>query len=766
MASPIAKVVVDLALDREFDYRIPAHLADAVQIGSRVAVPFGRTTAKGYVVGLADKSTYDKLKEIGEVVGKKPLLGDKILELTRWMGKYYCCPVELAVKCALPEVVRKSKISWKERQYVKPGKISPQDLAKLRKRAPKQARALEILQKSEGMFVAKLVQHADTDAAAVKRLAEKGFIVLADRVEERDPFGGEVFLPTKPLTLTPDQQTALDLCQAAIDGAAIDSGSGLSAARVGAPGPLPHSSSPVTDHRLPVLIHGVTGSGKTEIYLQAIEHALRQGKDSIVLVPEISLTPQTVERFRARFQNQQITVLHSHLSAGERHDQWHKIRDGQSHIVIGARSAVFAPVQALGLIVIDEEHETSYKQDEAPRYNARDVAVMRGKIEGAAVVLGSATPSLESFYNARRGRYALATLPQRVDNRKMPLMRIVDMRQEAIRQKGLHVLSRKLHDAIQARLDKREQVILFLNRRGYATHLFCPKCGYVAQCTNCSVSLTYHRQSEQLLCHLCGFVGGVPKQCPECRDPSIRYAGMGTEKVESAIQKAFPKARVQRMDSDMMTKKSLYREVLGAFRVGKIDILVGTQMIAKGLHFPNVTLVGVIYADMALHLPDFRAGERTFQLLVQVAGRAGRGDVEGEVVVQSFTPFHEAIQYARHHDFIGFYEQEMEVRQQTGWPPVSRLVCITARSRSEDKAKFVAHALARDLKKRLGSVKVEMGEPTPAPLARIQTQYRYQIMLRTHHILQLVELLSQTMMSLKPPEDVNMVVDVDPISLL
>ena len=776
VASPIAKVVVDLALDREFDYRIPAHLADAVQIGSRVAVPFGPRTAQGYVVGLADNSTYPHLKEIGEVVGKKPLLGDKILELTRWMGKYYCCPVELAVKCALPEVVRKAKISWKERQYVKPGKISPEDLTKLRKRAPKQARALEILQKHEGLFVSKLVQLADTDDGAIKKLAEKGFILLTDRVEERDPFGGEVFLPTKPLPLTPDQQTALDLCKAAIDGAAGRArppGAPLSESHGRPGGPsLPTAPdaprSTLHDAPKPILIHGVTGSGKTEVYLQAIEHALRQGKDSIVLVPEIALTPQTVERFRARFQNQQITVLHSHLSAGERHDQWHKIRDGQSHIVIGARSAVFAPVQALGLIVIDEEHETSYKQDEAPRYNARDVAVMRGKIEGAAVVLGSATPSLESFYNARRGRYTLTSLPQRVDNQKMPIMRIVDMRQEAIRQKGLYVLSRRLRDAIQARLDKREQVIVFLNRRGYATHLFCPKCGYVAKCPNCSVSLTYHRKAAQLLCHLCGSIAGVPKVCPnpECRDPAIRYAGMGTEKVESALQKAFPKARVQRMDSDMMTKKNLYREIFGAFRVGKIDILVGTQMIAKGLHFPNVTLVGIIYADMALHLPDFRAGERTFQLLVQVAGRAGRGDIEGEVVVQSFTPFHPAVQYARQHDFIGFYEQEMEFREELKYPPLSRLVCITTRSRSEDKAKFTANALAREIKKRLGTLQVEMGEPTPAPLARVQNQYRYQVMLRTQHIMQLGEILSQTMTSLKPPEDVGVAVDVDPISLL
>jgi primosomal protein N' (replication factor Y) len=641
------------------------------------------------------------------------------------------------VKCALPEVVRKAKISWKERQYVKPGKISPEDLAKLKKRAPKQARVLDILQRSSGMFVFKLAKLADTDGTTIKKLAEKGYIQLSDQIDDRDPFGGEVFLPSQPLTLTPDQQNALDLCQAAVD-----------------------------NPDKPVLIHGVTGSGKTEVYLQAIEYALHQGKDSIVLVPEISLTPQTVERFRARFQNQQITVLHSNLSAGERHDQWHKIRDGQSHIVIGARSAVFAPVQALGLIVIDEEHETSYKQDEAPRYNARDIAVMRAKIEHAAVVLGSATPALESFYNASRGRYALATLPSRVDNKKMPIMRIIDMRQEAIRQKGIHVLSRKLRDAIHARLDKSEQVILFLNRRGYATHAFCPKCGYVAKCPNCSVSLTYHRKAAQLLCHLCGYVGGVPKACPECRDPAIRYAGMGTEKVESAIQKAFPKARVQRMDSDMMTRKTLYREILGAFRVGKIDILVGTQMIAKGLHFPNVTLVGIIYADMALHMPDFRAGERTFQLLVQVAGRAGRGDVEGEVVVQSFTPHKEAIQFAREHDYVGFFDYEMEFRQATEMPPITRMICVTVKSRQEDKAKFVAEVVAKEIQKQTTHLKVLMGGATPAPLARVQNHYRYQVILRSAQITPLVEAVGKVMAATKMPDGVAASVDVDPISLL
>ncbi len=739
MTHSIAKVVVDLALDREFDYRIPSHLQGAIHIGSRVAVPFGARTAQGYVVGLADSSPYPKLKDLGDLLTKKPLLSDRILELTRWMGRYYCCPVELAVRCALPEVVRKAKISWKERQFVRFKDISAADFERLKKKAPKQAAVIERLRGGEGLFVARLLEATGATADAVKRLTAKGYVEISDQTQERDPFGGEIFLPTFPLKLNDEQQRALELCRSQIEN--------------------PQS---------PILIHGVTGSGKTEVYLQAIEHTLRQGKDSIVLVPEISLTPQTVERFRARFPEQYVAVLHSHLSGGERHDQWHKIRDGQAHIVIGARSAVFAPVQALGLIVVDEEHENSYKQDETPRYNARDVAVMRGKLEGAAVVLGSATPSLESYYNTQRDRYRLATLPHRVDQKKMPLIRVVDMRQETIRQKGLHVLSGKLHTAIEQRLAKNEQTIVFLNRRGYATHLFCPKCGYVGHCPNCSVSLTYHRKAEQLLCHLCGFTGTPPKLCPnpDCRDPAIRYAGMGTEKVESALQHAFPKARVQRMDSDMMTRKSLYREILGAFRVGKIDILVGTQMIAKGLHFPNVTLVGIIYADMALHLPDFRAGERTFQLLVQVAGRAGRGDVEGEVIVQSFTPYHSSVQYARKHDYLGFYAQEIEYREQAFYPPKTRLICLTLRGRNEEKTKFVAEALARKLQEATTAIKVIQAGPTPAPLSRVQGKYRFQIMLRTGLILKLTDAVSKVVAGFKLPDDISLSVDVDPLSLL
>ncbi len=544
------------------------------------------------------------------------------------------------------------------------------------------------------------------------------------------------------------------------------------------------------------LLHGVTGSGKTEVYLQALTHALEQGKGAIVLVPEISLTPQTVERFKARFSSGKlqtlVAVLHSHLSAGERHDEWHKIRQGRARIVIGARSAIFAPVEPLGLIIVDEEHEHTYKQEEAPRYHARDVAIMRGQMENAVVVLGSATPSLESYYNCKKGKYTLLELPERVDDQKMPHVRVVDMRQAAYKEKGPPIFSNQLKEAITQRLERGEQTILFLNRRGYSTALQCPKCGFVAQCPNCSLALTYHRPEQKLRCHICGFMDAVPAACPnvKCRNPAIRYAGLGTQKVEETLAKLFPDARVKRMDADTMKRKDDYRKVLGDFRVGKTDILVGTQMIAKGLHFPNVTLVGIIYADLALHQPDFRAGERTFQLLTQVSGRAGRGDVEGEVFVQAFAPFHPAIQYARRHDFTGFYEQEIEFREQLKYPPVSRVALLTLKGRNEDKVKFSADHLKRELEKKLmdnklltrpaatlsppggerdgarGAFKdLILAGPAPAPLLRAETYYRYQIMLRTRAMSKLSQALAKIVATLALPEDVTLSVDIDPVNL-
>jgi primosomal protein N' (replication factor Y) len=544
------------------------------------------------------------------------------------------------------------------------------------------------------------------------------------------------------------------------------------------------------------LLHGVTGSGKTEVYLQALAHTLEQGKGAIVLVPEISLTPQTVERFKARFSSGKlqtlVAVLHSHLSAGERHDEWHKIRQGRARIVIGARSAIFAPVEPLGLIIVDEEHEHTYKQEEAPRYHARDVAIMRGRMENAVVVLGSATPSLESYYNCKKGKYTLLELPERVDDRKMPRVRVVDMRQAARGEKGIPIFSNQLKEAMHQRLEKQEQTILFLNRRGYSTALQCPKCGYVAKCPNCSLALTYHRPEQKLRCHICGQVENVPTVCPneKCRNPAIRYAGLGTQKVEETLAKLFPNARVRRMDADTMKRKDDYRKTLGDFRVGKTDILVGTQMIAKGLHFPNVTLVGIIYADLALHQPDFRAGERTFQLLTQVAGRAGRGEVEGEVFVQAFTPFHPAIQYARRHDFPGFYEQEIEFREQLKYPPVSRVALLTLKGRNEDKVKFSAEHLKKVVESTVfspqssvpgpqsggrwtedsGLKTVDFRElvisgPAPAPLLRAETFYRYQIMLRTRAMSKLSQQLAKIIETLALPEDVTLSVDIDPVNL-
>jgi primosomal protein N' (replication factor Y) (superfamily II helicase) len=484
-------------------------------------------------------------------------------------------------------------------------------------------------------------------------------------------------------------------------------------------------------------------------------------------VPEISLTPQTVERFKSRFTATPdvVAVLHSHLSEGERHDEWHKIQSGRARIVIGARSAIFAPLENLGLIVVDEEHETTYKQEEAPRYHARDVAVVRGKIENCVVLLGTATPSLESYFNATRGKYRLANLTQRVDDNQMPLMRVVDLRQERRKQKGLTILADKLRTAIALRLEKREQTILFLNRRGFSTSLLCSNCGEARDCPNCSVALTFHRNAARLSCHLCGHTAAVPKKCPACGQDALIYSGFGTEKVEANVAQIFPKAVVKRMDADSMTRKDAYREALLAFRAGKIDILVGTQMIAKGLHFPNVTLVGIINADLALHLPDFRAGERTFQLLTQVAGRAGRGDTPGEVFVQTYTPFSPSIQFARHHDFAGYFQQELEFRERCDFPPFKHAVLLTVRSAHEERAKFSAETVARRLKEALPD-EFNLSAPTPAPLEKLQGQFRFHILMRGAAIMRLSRIVRETLDKLPLPEDVALAVDVDPYQLL
>lgn len=738
--SSIARVVVEIAVDKEFDYLIPERLRDEIKVGTQVVVPFGHSEARGYVVGLTDSSPHAKLKEIRERVGKKALVEQSILDLARWIADYYLSPVEKAVRTVLPGAVRRKGSGFKERLMVFPTQLATDELAieQLRKKAPKQAKALDMLLTGKQMFLAHLARAAGTTTATLHTLEEKGFLQIGRSAMRRDPFADQSILRTEPLKMMPQQEEALKLVKQSVDTLA----------------------PPV------VLLYGVTGSGKTEIYLQAIQYAMDKGKGAVVLVPEISLTPQTLERFRGRF-GDCIAVLHSSLGEGERHDEWHRVHEGKARIVVGARSALFAPVKDLGLIVVDEEHEPSYKQEESPRYNARDVAVMRGKMEKCAVLLGTATPSLESYSNAMKGKYGIARLPHRVDHRQMPAVTIVDMRVEAEREGHANVFSRELVEGIQRRLDRAEQTMLFLNRRGFATSLICPKCGYVAECDQCSVSLTYHRQSEELICHICATRRKVPSRCPnaECGDPSFKMAGFGTQRVESVLGKLFPKARIRRMDSDTTTARDSHRKILGEFRSGQIDILVGTQMIAKGLHFPNVTLVGVVFADMSLHMPDFRAAERTFQLLTQVAGRAGRGDVVGGVIVQTYTPFHPAIQAARRLDYEGFYDQEIEFRKELGYPPFGHLICLTLRGPGEEKLAFTGTAFMKELSPLLPPSVIAAG-PAPAPLARAKGLYRYQIMLRAPTTRLMTDPLRKVLQNFRWPKGITCAVDVDAMSLL
>ncbi|CAN5610397.1 primosomal protein N' [soil metagenome] len=742
MRPRFARVLIDRSIRRELDYAIPENLADQIGIGWRVRVPFRDKTALATVVAVLEESDASGIRPIEAIVGEGPALSAKVLELARWMSAYYCCPIETVMRSLLPQVIRRAQLGWKKQLFVRRAReLEEGELEKIQRRAPRQAELLDAVLKLDAPVpAADLLRETALDNQTLRALEKRGLVELREQAVQRDPHAEEQFVPTENLTLNAEQAAALGVIGHALRAPA---------------------------KALPFLLHGVTGSGKTEIYLQAIRATIELGKTAIVLVPEISLTPQTVERFKSRFTetSEMVAVLHSHLSEGERHDEWHKIQSGQAKIVIGARSAIFAPLENLGLIVVDEEHETTYKQEEAPRYHARDVAVVRGKMEGAVVLLGTATPSLESYFNATRGKYQLLQLTQRVDDNQMPMIRIVDLRLEARKAKSLTIIGDKLHTAILDRLEKREQTILFLNRRGFSTSLLCSACGEARDCPNCSVALTFHRTANRLSCHLCGHTATVPKKCPACGENALIYSGFGTEKVEATVQQLFPKAVVRRMDADSMTRKDAYRETLRSFRAGKIDILVGTQMIAKGLHFPNVTLVGIINADLALHMPDFRAGERTFQLLTQVAGRAGRGETPGEVFVQTFTPFSPSIQFARHHDFTGYFDQELEFRERCDFPPFRHAVLITVRSEHEARASFSADTIARRLREALPDEFI-ISSPTPAPLEKLQGQFRFHILLRGEAIMRLSRLVRETLDKLPLPEDVVAAVDVDPYSLL
>ncbi len=815
-----------------FHYSIPSHLEGLVVPGQLVRVPFGPRTMQGVVLALTDTSPVEETRDIEEIATPQPVLLPFQIELARWISRQYLSPLIDALLLMLPpglgrrarmmislvpDATLPSDLTRPERaildylaqegetrldllprrlkmpdareavealvgrglvlkrSHLEPPRVRPkrervawlkaevdQELLASLKRAPKQRATLEYLAQNDGASVSEIYSQAGASSGVLAALEEKGLIKIVEEEVWRDPLAGRAFVLTRPPKLTPSQEAAYKAISASLD--------------------------PPTSQVF--LLHGVTGSGKTEIYLRVIEDVLTQREQAICLVPEIALTPQTIRRFGARFPNR-IAVLHSKLSLGERYDTWRRIRDSQIDIVIGSRSAIFAPLPHLGLIVIDEEHEWSYKQEKTPRYHARDVAIKVGELTGATVVLGSATPDLSTYYRAERGDYRLLILPQRImGHRKgleeqkakyaipdtryavreleegyearymdLPPVQVVDLRQE-LRAGNRGIFSRALQAAMKEVLAAGEQVILFLNRRGAATFVMCRDCGHVIKCPRCQVPLTYHSAGEDLICHHCNKRTRPPTVCPNCQSKRIKYFGIGTQRVEAEVERLFPQARTIRWDRDTTGRKGAHEAILERFISRQTNVMVGTQMVAKGLDLPLVTLVGVVTADTALHLPDFRAGERTFQLLTQVAGRAGRSILGGKVIVQTYTPNHYAIQAASGHDYEAFYGQELAFRREQGYPPYKRLVRLIRVGRSYKRCQEDAERLYRLLENkiaRLGLPGVDLIGPAPAFHARLRGNYRWHIIVRAQDPYPLLEDM---------PLPRGWRVDVDPVSVL
>jgi len=734
-----AQVALEVAVAKELDYAVPESLRESIAVGSRVLVPLGNAMRTGYVVSFSDKPSFEPVKDIAGKAAGDFSIPHRLMEAAVWVSDYYCAPMGATLKCIVPASVRRPGARFKEITFVKRAstmEATREACIKLRRKAARQAAALEVLLNAgKEIPLRQLCEESGCSPAAVTGLVRMGLAKLEKRPVDRLAMKEDIFLRSEPKRLNPEQQAIFDsICR--------DMDSGVHAVH---------------------LIQGVTASGKTEIYLQAIGHALAKGKSSIMLVPEISLTPQTIERFRSRFR-EEVAVLHHRLSHGERHDQWHRICTGTAKITVGARSAIFSPSPNLALITLDEEHDASYKQSElCPMYHARDVALFRGRNESAVVVLGSATPSLESFHCAEKGKYRLGRLPKRVDDRPLPSMLVVDMRREAEKQKGVPIFSDALLSAIEKRLERSEQAMLFLNRRGYSTALSCPLCGKVLECQDCSVAMKYHKKNETLLCHVCGRSMPALSTCPFCRTSTLSHHGIGTQKVERVLKKVFPEIRVLRMDYDTTRQKDSHFKILRDFKVGKADVLLGTQMISKGLHFENVTLVGIISADTSLHVHDFRASERTFQLIMQVAGRAGRGEVAGEVVIQTFRPEHAAILAAKAHDYEMFYRDETRQREELMYPPAGHLVCVTVTGKDEGCVKENAKDAAKAMAEMLAETGKVLG-PAPARIVRAKKMYRYRVLVKCPAIGGVTAAYREVMRKLKVPRSVKVGIDVDPIS--
>ncbi len=737
MSKKFASIVLEVAIAKALDYSIPEHLVEHIHRGSYVEVPLRGNMKRGFVVAIKESASVAKTMPISRVLSENPLLDDELFDIALFMAQYYATALGKVIKTMLPSGVRKN--TQTKEQFFVTREATKEDIRLqipiLLHKAESQARLLEeLLLVRKGMLLTKLLEKTKATISSVKALEQKGFVSLKKVDPDADILENEEYLRTKAKKLHPDQQEAL--------------------------GKIITSLS--QGHFQTHLLFGITGSGKTEVYLQAIQEARKQNKGVIMLVPEIALTQQTIQRFKSRF-DEKIAVLHHRISDGKRKEAWDDIMTGKAPIVIGARSAIFCPMPNLGLIIVDEEHESSYKQsDDSPCYSARDIAVVRGKKRNATVILGSATPSLESYFNAMQGKYLLTKLKSRHAS-SLPSVQIVDMKHEYEKAKGMTLFSDVLLKEIIQCQKNGEQAILFLNRRGYHTNLKCLSCGESVSCPHCSTALTFHKKDRFLACHLCGYMTAPPQKCPQCKkEAMLKFSGVGTEKVEAALKAILPDIRVVRIDRDATKHKGSLEILLNQFRTGKADVLIGTQMIAKGLHFPEVTLVGVLNCDTQLHLPDFRAQETIFQLITQVAGRAGRGEIPGKVILQTQLPEHETILLAKNHDFEGFYKEEIELRKNFFFPPYSKIVKIAFSASSEEAAKAMAEKY-HDAVQRLLPEEVILHPVVPSGHPKIKDHYRFHILVRGKSTAQLVSLLEQAEASLKTP--IKRLIDVDPTSV-
>ena len=738
-----AKIVFSEAPHGPYDYRMPDDMREVLRPGMRVRVPLGRRKKlmTGWCIETAvGKPASSSLRDVAEIMDDDPLCDPALVRLVMWMSRYYLCPPGQVFDTLIPSGVR-SGAGTRQRTYYRPvsSRLTDEVIESLP--AKQQTVARHLIAEGRPMTAERLSVQSQCTTAPIKSLERKGLIEAERR---REMSGGDTRRwvndgeRTTAHELTEEQWSALGRITAAIDDGQAHA----------------------------MVVHGVTGSGKTEVYIRAIEHVVKHDRTAIVLVPEISLTPQTRGRFESRFDS--VAVLHSQMSPAERHFQWQRIRDGEVNVVIGPRSAVFAPLPRLGLIILDEEHDGSFKQDTNPRYHARRVAHARATSLNIPLVLGSATPSLESYQATQTGLAELIEMPGRVAGRPMPEVQLVDLRVKDDRSSG--AISRPLEQAVKQAIENKEQTILMLNRRGFATTIQCPACGHVVSCPDCDMPLTHHRDGSKAVCHYCDYTIGTPPWCPECRFDGIRYGGLGTQRLEVEVKAKFPDARVARMDSDTMRKPGSHQRVLAAFRAGEIDVLLGTQMIAKGLDFPNVTLVGVVNADGALHFPDFRAAERTFQLVTQVAGRTGRGDAGGRVIVQTYTPEHPAIQAASRHDYAMFVRDEMKNREKFNYPPLGSVARIILRGSNEE----ITEATADLLVARLESARDKLGHevrilgPAPPPIPRLRGKYRYHILLQATEARELNQTIRTATDTFTIPDkdDVQYVIDIDPMDML